>query len=327
MSETNFTEKVLQAFRNIIKEIEKGSSELEVRRTFDELFLRSVLGYERRDIKWEKKRADLTIVDENKFAVAKIETKRPTENIDKAEYVEQAFKYEEETTKYIGLTNFLRLKLWELKKTGSELRVDVDFSRILEQKKPVEQLSSEEKAQILFLSNLAKESLFDTSRYERFDETYARIDITKEAGFRKLLDRLNYIANDLLLGYTLRTFEEYKEGYGKYQAELSRVENELKSSEEGSELSYGLLKYRQKLEEDYKKYKSFSGFWLWKEYSGKKDVADEEVKETFCKESIYVLLNKLLFIRIGEDKNLLPKNISNGGIEVLRERTIHDDIV
>lgn len=327
MSETNFTEKVLKAFKNIIKEIEKGSSEFEVRRTFDELFLRSVLGYERRDIKWEKKRADLTIVDENDFAVVKIETKRATVNIDKAEYVEQAFKYEEETTKFIGLTNFLRLKIWKIKKTGSELKVDIDFSRIQEQKKSVEQLSSEEKAQILFLSNLAKESLFDTSRYERFDETYARIDITKEAGFRKLLDRLNYIANNLLLGYTLRTFEEYKEGYGKYQAELSRVESEMRNSEEGSELSYGLLKYRQKLEEEYKKYGSFSGFWLWKEYSGKKDIADEEVKEIFCKESIYVLLNKLLFIRIGEDKNLLPKNISNGGIEVLRERTIHEDIV
>jgi len=327
MCETNFTEKVLKAFRNIINEIEKGSTEFEVRRTFDELFLRSVLGYERRDIKWEKKRADLTIVDENDFAVVKIETKRPTEDIDKAEHVEQAFKYEEETTKYIGLSNFLRLKLWEIKRTGSELKVDVDFSRILEQKKSVEQLSSEEKTQILFLSNLAKGSLFDTSKYERFDETYARIDITKEAGFQKLLDRLNYIANDLLLGYSLRTFEQFKEGYGKYQAELSRVENELKSSEEGSELSYGLLKYRQKLDEEYKNYKSFSGFWLWKEYSGKKDIADEEVKEIFCKESIYVLLNKLLFIRIGEDKNLLPKNISNGGIEVLRERTIHEDIV
>jgi hypothetical protein len=55
MNETNFTEKVLKAFKNIINEIEKGSSEFEVRRTFDELFLRSVLGYERRDIKWEKK--------------------------------------------------------------------------------------------------------------------------------------------------------------------------------------------------------------------------------------------------------------------------------
>lgn len=33
-------------------------------------------------------------MDENDFAVIKIETKRPTENIDRPEYIEQAFKYE-----------------------------------------------------------------------------------------------------------------------------------------------------------------------------------------------------------------------------------------
>ncbi len=78
MSETNFTEKVLKAFKNIIKEIEKGSSELEVRRTFDELFLRSVLGYERRDIKWEKKRGDLTIVDGERGVHFKIDFRSKT---------------------------------------------------------------------------------------------------------------------------------------------------------------------------------------------------------------------------------------------------------
>jgi len=80
---TNFIESVLVAFKNIIGEIEKGSSELEIRRTFDELFLRGVLGYERKDIKWEKKRADLTIIDENSFAIIKIETKKPSEDVDK----------------------------------------------------------------------------------------------------------------------------------------------------------------------------------------------------------------------------------------------------
>ena len=44
-------------------------------------------------------------------------------------------------------------------------------------------------------------------------------------------------------------------------------------------------------------------------------VPDDEVKEIFCKETIYVLLNKLIFIRICEDKGFLEKNISNGGIE------------
>ncbi|MCJ7577780.1 MAG: type I restriction enzyme HsdR N-terminal domain-containing protein, partial [candidate division Zixibacteria bacterium] len=318
-SETGFVENVLKAFKNTIKEIEKGSTEHDIRYRFVKYFIEEVLGYEPKYIKWEKKRADLTIIDENDFAVIKIETKRPTESIDKRQHEEQAFKYEEQTTRFIGLTNFLQFKLWELKKTGSELRINLDFSSMLEQKKTKENLLGEEKSQILFLNNLTRESLFDPSRYEKFDETYARIDITKDMGFRKLLDRLNFMANNLLLGYTLRAFGEYKEGYNKYQEELSKADSESKNNKGNYELTRGIAKYKQKLEEKYEKYKTFSGYHLWKEYSGKEDVADDEVKEIFCKETIYVFLNKLLFLRICEDKGFLEKSISNGGIEQLRQ--------
>lgn len=317
-TEADFVENALKAFKSITAEIEKGSSEHDVRYKFVKYFVEEVLRYEPKYIKWEKKRADLTIVDENNFAVIKIETKRPTEGIDKTQHEEQAFKYEEETTRFIGLTNFLQFKLWEINKTGSELKINLDFSKILEQRKPAENLSGEEKSQILFLNNLTKETLFDPSKYEKFDETYARIDITKDAGFRKLLDRLNFIANNLVLGYTLRAFGEYKEGYSKYQAELSTAERESKNNKGNHELNHSIAKYRQKLEEKYKKYITFSGYELWKQYSGKEDVPDDEVKEIFCKETIYVLLNKLIFIRICEDKGFLEKNISNGGIEELR---------
>ncbi len=317
-SEIIFVENILKAFKNIIKEIEKGSSEHDVRYRFVKYFVEEVLGYEPRYIKWEKKRADLTIIDENDFDVIKIETKRPTESIDKKEHEEQAFKYEEETTRFIGLTNFKQFKLWEVKKTRSELRLNLDFSKILEQGKSIENLSAEEKSQILFLNNLIKETLFSPSKYEKFNETYARVDITKDVGFRKLLDRLNFIANNLLLGYTFRAFGEYKEGYGKYQAELINAERESKNNKRNHELNHGIAKFKQKLEEKYEKYKTFSGYYLWKEYSGKESIPDDEIKEIFCKETIYVFLNKLLFLRICEDKEFLEKNISNGGIEELR---------
>ncbi|MBI5253612.1 MAG: N-6 DNA methylase [Euryarchaeota archaeon] len=328
-TELSFTENVLKAFKNITKEIEKGSSEHDVRYRFVKYFVEEVLGYEPKYIRWEKKKADLTIVDENNFAIIKIETKKPSENIEKPEYEEQAFKYEEETTRFIGLTNFLQFKLWEIKKTGSELKINIDFSRILEQRKLVEQLTSEEKTQILFLNNLTKESLFDPSKYEKFDENYARVDITKEAGFRKLLDRLNFITNNLLLGYTLRAFGEYKEGYSKYKEEIDKIDNELKNKNNRA-INHSLVKYRQKIEEEYEKYKSFSGFQLWKHFSGKEDLPDDEVKEVFCKETIYVFLNKLLFLRICEDKEFLEKSISNGGIEQLREvfkRRFDEDVL
>jgi len=316
--ENNFAKDVLKAFKNISKEIEKGSSEYDIRYRFVKYFVEEILGYEPKYIRWEKKRADLTIMDENDFAVVKIETKRPTESIDKIQHEEQAFKYEEETTRFIGLTNFLQFKLWEVKETGRELRVNLDFSKILEHRKPVENLSGEEKNQILFLNNLTKETLFDPTKYEKFDETYARIDITKETGFKKLLDRLNFIANNLLLGYTLRAFGEYKEGYTKYQTELNKAERESQNNKTNHELNHTIAKYKQKLEEKYEKYKAFSGYYLWKEYSGKESTSDDEVREIFCKETIYVFLNKLLFLRICEDKGFLEKNISNGGIEELK---------
>ena len=80
IKEISFTEKVLGAFKNVDKEIDKGSSEHDVRYRFVKYFVESVLGYEPKYIKWEKKRADLTIIDENDFAVIKIETKKPTES-------------------------------------------------------------------------------------------------------------------------------------------------------------------------------------------------------------------------------------------------------
>jgi type I restriction-modification system DNA methylase subunit len=328
--EESFAENALNSFQKIVKEIEKGSSEHDVRYRFVKYFVEEVLGYEPKYIKWEKKRADLTIIDENDFAVIKIETKKPTVNINKPEHEEQAFKYEEEATRYIGLTNFLQFKLWEIKRKESTLQVNIDFSSIVEQKKSLVDLSSDEQSQIIFLNNLTKRVLFDPSKYEKFDETYARIDITHDAGFKKLLDRLNYIANTLLYGYTLKSFGEYKEGYGKYVDELYKAEQEAKYNGKNRELNHSLAKYKQKLDEKYEKYKTFSGYELWKDYSGKEEIPDEKVKEIFCKETIYVFLNKLLFLRICEDKGFLEKNISNGGIEELRgflKKRFKEDVI
>ena len=316
MEDKSFITKIITAFSHVQKEMEKASLEHDMRPRFVKYFVEQVLGYCGSDYRYEKKRTDITIFDENKFAIIKIETKKPSMSIEKPEFEEQAFKYEEETTKYIGLTNFVQFKLWEVSKTTKELKINLDFSNILERK---DQLSTDEKSQLLFFTNLTKEILFDSRKYEKFDETYKRIDITKDAGFKKLLDRLNFIVNDLMMGYTLKAFGEYKEGYNKYLTELQKVDTEVKNNKGNRELNHNIIRYRQQIDEKYKRYLSFSGFGLWKQFSGKENVPDDNVKEVFCKETIYVLLNKLLFIRICEDKELLPKNISNGGIEDLRK--------
>ncbi len=316
--EISFTDRVLNAFKNIINEVEEGSLEHDIRPRFVKYFIEQVLGYSGSDYRYEKNRTDITIFDENRFPVIKIETKPPKEDINQTKHEEQAFGYAEETTRFIILTNFLQFKLWEIKKTGSEMRVDLDFSNIEKQRKLTNEAENKEKEQILFFNNLTRENIFDTGKYAKFNETYARIDITKETGFTKLLERLNYVAGTLLYSYTLKAFGEYKEGYGRYLTEFNEVEKHSKNNKGNPELTHNIAKYKQKLNEKYEKYKTFPGYWLWKEYSGKENIPDDEVKEIFCKETIYVFLNKLMFLRICEDKGLLEKNISNGGIEEMR---------
>jgi len=68
----SFADKVLLSIRNVVREVDNGSSEHDVRYRFVKYFIEGVLGYESKLIKLEKKRADITIVDENNFAVTKI---------------------------------------------------------------------------------------------------------------------------------------------------------------------------------------------------------------------------------------------------------------
>lgn len=312
MEDHEFLKSVLKAFKDIFRETDKDSSESDVRHLFVSYFLQRTLGYEPGYIRWERNRADITILDENRFPVVKIETKRPDIDIDKPKHKEQAFSYKEPTTKYIGLTNFKIFKLWELNNDGEVLKLNINFADVLNNKKLTEGLIPYEK-DILNLVYLTKEYLFDPSKYQKFNEHYAKIDITTNSGFNELLDKLKYIINDLLWGYTLRTFDEYKNNYLKYISELNNLNESIDDER--------ILKLEKlKLKNKFKKYIPFNGYWIWKQYSALEKEPENEVKEIFCKESIYILINRILFIRISEDKGLLPQNISDGGIEFLRER-------
>ncbi len=66
-----------------------------------------------------------------------------------------------------------------------------------------------------------------------------------------------------------------------------------------------------------------NGFALWRRLSNRESRPPDENKDVFCKESVYVQLNKLLFIRICEDKDLLARKVSNGGIAVWRDFTTY----
>lgn len=320
--EISFTESALKGFRKIYSEITIDTLEHDFSPRFVEHFVKEVLGYQGNEYKFERGRTDITLLDENKRRIVVIETKRPKEDLNAEKWQTQANKYADSSTLFVGLTNGFRFLIWQINKAGNrELKFDFNIKALIDEKRASEdKLTTQETEQILFLNNLSKEQVWSSEKYSKFDDYYAKIDVADEEGFAKLIEHLNYISDDLLRQYTYSTFDEYYAGYAQYKQTMNDLERLKRENGKNDKTKADLARFELKTEGKYKKYSSFSGFFIWKALSNRPDDREEENKQVFCKESIYVLLNRLLFIRICEDKELLGKKISNGGIERLREQ-------
>lgn len=319
-ADVSFTESVLRAFKRIDGEITVDTHEHDFSPRLVKYFVEVVLGYSGSEYSFERGRTDITLFDENRNRVVVIETKRPKEDLDSDKWRDQAGKYADSSTRFVGLTNGYRLLLWEETAQGRVLRVNFDFKALIDARRASEdRLSTKETEQILFLNNITKQHIWSEDKYSKFDDYYATIDVSEDAGFSKLIEQLNYISNDILRQYTYAAFDEYYAGYAQYKQAMGEISEMKRMDGSRTKQATEIAKYELKIEGKYKKYSSFSGYYIWKALSNRPDDKEEENKQVFCKESIYVLLNRLLFIRICEDKGLLKKKISNGGIERLRE--------
>src|SRR3989344_4429167 len=317
----NFVDKVLKAFHKILSEISEDTEEHDFSPRLGRFFCEEVLGFESNLIRYERQRTDVTLLDENNFRAVLIETKRPSEDLDSEKWREQAGKYADENTRFVGLANGYRFLLWQVKNGKRELKADLDFKQLRENKKlSEEKLSSKEIEQILFLRNITKGEVWSEGKYSQFNDYYAKIDVSEEQGFEKLIDRLNYISNDLLRQYTYSAFDEYYAGYAQYKQTKGELDEIRKANGSNKKQAADIARFELKTEGRYKKYATFFGYYFWKAVSNRPDDKEEENKKAFCQESVYLLLNRLLFIRICEDRGLLSKKISNGGIEKLREQ-------
>lgn len=320
-ADISFTEKVLKAFKRINSEITIDTLEHDFSPRLGRFFCEEVLGFDSKLIRYERSRTDVTMLDENGARAVLIETKRPKESLDAEKWRDQAGKYADTSTRFVGLTNGYRFLLWEATKQGRLLRADLDFKAMIDAKRASEdKISTREAEQILSLGNITKEQVWSEAKYDKFDEYYATIDVAEEKGFERLIEQLNYISNDLMRQYTYAAFDEYYAGYAQYKQTKGELEEIKKANGNNTKHAADIARYELKTEGKYKKYADFSGYFIWKALSNRPDDKEEENKQVFCKESIYLLINRLLFIRICEDKILLGKKISNGGIERLREQ-------
>jgi type I restriction-modification system DNA methylase subunit len=314
---SDFADKVLNTYLKLRDEISFDASEYDVRHRILKYLVEEILGYKGKDYQAEKNRTDIRILDENhSFALVIIETKKPIVDIWDKKWKDQAFGYSDAFTKYVMVTNGLKMRVWDKSKRDKPF-IELDFDPILSQKRLIaERLTLVEKSQILSLWNLSRQNLWSEKKYTDFIIP-EKIDISISEGFEKLIDKLNFTMYQLE-EYALKTFNDYVEGFKKYERELDILNSEQKKIKGNKDFEVRYEREKRDLEDRNKRFINlFRGYEQWLRFSNRED--EDASKQVFCRETVYVLLNKIFLIRICEDKRLVTKKISNNGIAVWKQ--------
>jgi type I restriction-modification system DNA methylase subunit len=146
-------------------------------------------------------------------------------------------------------------------------------------------LSEDGKRRILKLEILKRERLVSVESAHYFEKTYKEIPLVKGSWSRLLTDNLKEIVNDLTVVLT-DFFNAYYERVNHYSGSFLRntFDDWLRISMKGEEFKKG------------------------------NDSEKKSITEVFCRETAYVVIGRVLFTRICEDKNIVETMLSGKGI-------------
>jgi hypothetical protein len=272
------------------------------------------LGYPSRLVRKEKNRTDIRILTPEGISHIVVETKIADKDLDKGGTVLQGQGYLQGGESFLVLASPYRLRVFTPKgKHVSDIALDEDAIRA---NATFWQLSHE---------YLKQKRHLDPFRQGDFD--YCYIPVHTPEGFDKFIDALR-LCGDLLLRFLRRAWDDQRARYDQYVEEASAINARRCSLETLPLRDADLAERRELLEQEEQRLKaryltpievferSFPAFCQVQPYS--RDVAERELVNIYLADITYAALNRILFIRIAEDKELLQRKISNGGIGVWR---------
>jgi len=333
LSDGDFAGRIIAEYLSLYDEIADGDrAEHDLMpRVVDHLFI-GALGWTKKDYSQEDDWNDIRFYDEDRHPAIIVEGKR--RDVDVEEGIEQVFRYASETpyAEYLISTNIDEFVLYERTDTnradtvthhGTTAReiANINFEgvRNLDHGGSLtDELSAAQTQEIAQLRRLQKEFVTHEERYDDFSVAHPQ-DVASDEGFQNLLDALSTSLEDHLLPYTLNAFDYFMNRYEEYDHESSDLERQIErlkdSGHDDSEIA-DLENQLADLREEYDIYAQFhEDYRTWVRLSNRQDNDPDENKDVFCRESVYVQLNKVLLIRIAEDKDLINRMISDGGVE------------
>lgn len=270
-----------QAITSIHEEIRQEGSEFDFRYSLVDHLFTDELEWSRTEgeghVNFEDDRKDLLFYDDSEppFPVIVCETKRPSHELD-LDDVEQLETYMNGvgSAKYGVLTNGHEFRLYEYISEDNKISGIDGFDVETVAKTDFEHLSEEQRDAIGELEYLRRNRYVDFNDAEYFRETYQEVPVqyqpgTDDEGYEIFLEAVKD-SLDELTDVLMEFFEDYRTRQGE---------------------SYP----KEFLESTFPDWKE------WREYTGR----TANAKEAFCRETAYIILNRALFARIAEDKEIV----------------------
>lgn len=245
-------------------------------------------------------RVDTIIRNRQNHPVIAIETQSSTLK-DLTEHRKRLFNYAGEIgARFAVLSDGVRLEVWHRPETWKswtqlikQINLEDNYRKFLAS--GVDGLGEAEVYQLLKLKYLSREFTF-VSEEELYKEP--ELDVSDSAIFSQLMEDLQG-AMQLVKEEIQSQFELRRQEYKEYQQLVAR--------REGGEAVYP--SQFKKLEDSRRAVEAFNG---WRHVSGRANSGGEEL---FCTETMYILFNRVLLMRIFEDRGVAPRRVSNGGIK------------
>ena len=280
MSDTTLRD-LHDAFVSFFDEIRQEGSEFDFRYSLVDHLFTGALGWSRTvgegHVNFEDERKDILCYDDSDppFPVIVCETKRPSHDLelDDSEQLE-TYMNGVGSAQYGILTNGHDFRLYKYVSDENQISsidgFEVDSIATTE----FENLSSEQRDALSELECLHHNRYVDYDDVEYFRETYQEVPVQYQPG-----------TDD--------------EGYDLFLEAVKDSLNEL------SEVLKDFFEdYRGREDDSYPKQfldSTFPDWKEWREYTGK----SENAKEAFCRETAYIILNRAMFARIAEDKEIV----------------------
>jgi len=219
---------------------------------------------------------------------------------DLSEHRRRLFVYTEEIgARFAVLSDGVRCEAWECPGTGKARfeRIELNLQDIYRRwvVKGIGGLTESEIGELLKLKYLSKEFLF-VSEEELYQEP--ELDVSQATIFSQLLEDLQG-AMRLVRVEIQEQLELRQQEYQQYRQLQERR-------------AKGETIYDSQLRKFQDCYRTVKAFEDWRRVSA---AANSGREELFCTETMYILFNRLLLLRIFEDKGLTTRQISNGGIK------------